>query len=198
MCVGWSPDSIDGRDYDYVGLAAETDLLYAMVYDTRSQIFGRCIASANTPLSTAQRGISRYLDLGIPLNKLVLGLPWYGYSYPCENASSDTDDFCRIAEVPFRGVNCSDATGSEITFASIMAYLDNGTSTTGRRWDHATQSPYYNYRDPATGRLHQMWYDDPESLQMKYAFARAIGVRGTGPYRWDQLDPTGQKTGNPR
>ena len=28
-------------------------------------------------------GIEDYLALGIPAEKLVLGLPWYGMKYPC-------------------------------------------------------------------------------------------------------------------
>ena len=35
VCAAWSPDDIDGRAYDYTGLAAGSDFLYMMVYDTR-------------------------------------------------------------------------------------------------------------------------------------------------------------------
>ena len=48
-CVAWSPDDIDGRAYPYVELAQGSDLLYVMDYDTRSQIFDQCLASANAP-----------------------------------------------------------------------------------------------------------------------------------------------------
>lgn len=79
VCVAWSPDDIDGRAYDVVGLADVSDLLYVMSYDTRSQIFDRCIASANSPSSRARYGLQRYLDLGIPPSKLILGTPWCTY-----------------------------------------------------------------------------------------------------------------------
>lgn len=42
------------------------------------QILGRCIASANSPIDTVHKGVQQWLDLGIPADKLVLGLPWYG------------------------------------------------------------------------------------------------------------------------
>ena len=32
-------------------------------------------------------GIKQYLHLGIKASKLVLGVPWYGYSYSCINYS---------------------------------------------------------------------------------------------------------------
>ncbi|KAK3235098.1 hypothetical protein CYMTET_54689 [Cymbomonas tetramitiformis] len=198
VCVAWSPDNIDGRDYDYSGLAHASDLLYMMVYDTRSQIYGRCIASANSPLVVAQRGVQRFLDFGVSPSKLVLGIPWYGYTYPCLNISKDgNDDYCAIKEVPFRGVNCSDAAGSEISYSKVMAILDSGNSTTGRRWDTSTMSPYFNYF-AEDGTLHQIWYDDPESLGLKYRFAREMGLRGTGPYTYDDLDNDGSQTGNPK
>ena len=40
------------------------------------QIWGTCVASANTPLALMQRGVDQWLALGIPAVKLVLGLPW--------------------------------------------------------------------------------------------------------------------------
>lgn len=40
------------------------------------QIWGRCVASANSPLALVRRGVQQYLDLGVPASKLVLGLPW--------------------------------------------------------------------------------------------------------------------------
>ena len=32
---------------------------------------------------TFSTGVQRYLDIGVPANTLVLGVPWYGYHYPC-------------------------------------------------------------------------------------------------------------------
>ena len=40
------------------------------------QIWGRCVASANSPLALVRRGVQQYLDLGVPASKIVLGLPW--------------------------------------------------------------------------------------------------------------------------
>ncbi len=117
--VPWSPYDIDGRFYDWQGLAEAADLLFVMVYDTQvrngpgayyaavaapcasskatsswsaalhnviktcttccvqSRIYGRCIASANSPLDTVRQAVHHWLTLGVPPAKLVLGLPWY-------------------------------------------------------------------------------------------------------------------------
>lgn len=36
--VPWSPFDIDGRNYDWAGLAAAADTLFIMAYDTASQV----------------------------------------------------------------------------------------------------------------------------------------------------------------
>ena len=73
-----------------------------MSYDERSQIYGRCIAGANSTAETTSAGLQSYLDLGIGAEQLVMGLPWYGYNYPCLNISED--DVCFIKFVVLNAV----------------------------------------------------------------------------------------------
>ena len=183
-CVAWSPDSIDGRDYDVVALAAQSDLLYVMDYDTRSQVFDACLAAANAPFFGMVRGLQRYTQLGVSPSQLVLGVPWYGYRYPCVAGTARTATYCPIRSVPFRGVNCSDAAGREIPYSNIMQSLA-APSSTGRQWDSNQGAPYFNAVEPTDGApasTVQYWYDDPQSLAAKYAHARQVGVRGVGPF----------------
>ncbi len=58
---------------DYAGLAAATDFLIMMDYDMRSQIFGPCIASANSPPNLILDAIQNFTKLGISPDKLVMG-----------------------------------------------------------------------------------------------------------------------------
>ena len=81
VCVAWSPNHIDGRYYDIQGFAVAADLLYIMMYDTRSQIFDVCLAGPNAALPLARLGVQQYLDLGVPAKQLILGVAWYGYDY---------------------------------------------------------------------------------------------------------------------
>lgn len=187
VCVAWSPDDIDGRAYDYSGLSKASDLLYLMVYDTRSQVFDQCLASANAPTPVVDRAIQRYSDIGIPPDKMILGLPWYAYDYPCLPGMQPTDRFCPIKLVPFRGVNCSDAAGGEIPYSYVMQLLENN-ATLSRQWDSSMGTPYFNYRNTGDGIVHQVWFDDAESLALKYAKARDAGLKGTGPYTFSDLD----------
>lgn len=74
------------------------------VFVFHAQILGRCIASANSPLDTVRRGVQQWIDLGVTPSKLILGLPWYGYDYPCQQQPHADVDVCMLASVPFRGV----------------------------------------------------------------------------------------------
>ena len=181
--IAWSPNGIDSRWYDYKALASYTDFLVVMSYDERSQIWtGPCVAGANSAYPATTAGVLEYVTMGIPVNKLVLGLPWYGYDYPC-TAVSQTG-VCSIKEVPFRGAACSDAAGTQRDFDNILLLLANSSS--GRVFDKATSSPYFMYK-ANDGTQHQVWYDDPVSLGKKFTFARSQEMRGVAFWNIDSL-----------
>ena len=198
-CVAWSPDNIDGRGYPYDELADASDLLYVMDYDTRSQIYdSQCIAGSNAPFPGMVLGLQRYFGIGINPNKLILGVPWYGYRYQCLSGTSSDAVYCPIKQVPFRGVNCSDAAGSEVGYAVIMSRLRDSdiALTGGLRRDSNTGDPYFNsIETDANGisAVYQYWFDDPSSLRAKYAWARKNGLGGIGPFVFNNLDPIGAK-----
>uniref|UniRef100_A0A3B4ZLK3 Di-N-acetylchitobiase n=1 Tax=Stegastes partitus TaxID=144197 RepID=A0A3B4ZLK3_9TELE len=181
--VAWSPKCIDKRCYDYVTIAESCDLVFVMSYDEQSQILGDCIAMANAPLQQTLNAYDQYLDLNIDPKKLVMGVPWYGYDYPCLNLSQD--GICSIAKVPFRGVPCSDAAGKQKTYKWIMKQVNSSSS--GRMWDDKQQAPYFNYKDQ-NGQIHQVWYDDPQSICPKADAVKSKGLRGIGMWNGNILD----------
>ena len=181
--VAWSPNCIDGRCYQYEGIASSTDFVVIMAYDERSQIFGPCIASANSALPTTAAGIAGYMSWGIPADKLVLGQPWYGYDYPCLTL---TDDFiCTIPKVPFRGVNCSDAAGTQRPYYIIREIIRDSTAFV--QWNATLEAPFFHYK-AKDGQQHQVWYDDTESLSLKYIYAAQQKMKGLAFWNVDQLD----------
>jgi len=192
--VAWSPNCIDLRCYDYAAISRMMDFVIVMDYDMRSQIRGPCVASANSPPHLVAEGMANFTKIGISASKLVMGLPWYGYDYPCIGLSNN-NTVCAITPVPFRGVNCSDAAGREKDFDILKNLLK--TSTTGPRWDETLHSPWFNYQDPVSKQMHQVWYDDPTSLKIKTGWARAQGLRGVGMWTGDFVDyvtPNNQDT----
>jgi di-N-acetylchitobiase len=261
--VAWSPAGIDGRWYDYKGLADASDFLFVMSYDLQSQMWARCIAQANAPLGQVRHGLEEYLALGIPADKMILGVPWYGYRYACEGTNlSPHEELCAIKDVvPFRDCSCSDASGAQIPLSDI----EHINFTTPRKWDRFSQTPYRNTVDAqgqfyqvdtnqtlkngpcvdlnhllkcacclvhsilyivyyicilyyisyiiyyisyiiygfhlydinygclsfsGVGAFSQVWYDDVESLTLKYRLASELGLRGVGPWSFDMVNPS--------
>lgn len=185
--VAWSPECIDGRCYDFKGLADASDLLFVMAYDMRSQIKppAPCVASANSPFPGVQEGLMAFERIGVPASKLVLGLPWYGYRYPCLPGTAPDAVVCPITHVPFRNVSCSDAAGREFCFADVKRLLRNGTSRP-YTWDADLAAPTFNRVEGADATV-QYWFDDPRSLALKVEYARAQGLRGVGSWNVDCL-----------
>jgi di-N-acetylchitobiase len=179
--VAWSPQGIDGRMYDYAGLAKAADLLFIMSYDLRSQVFGQsvCLAGPNSDIRLVELGVRQYLQIA-EARKLVLGLPWYGYQYSCENAPNPYG-VCQIASVPFRGCNCSDAAGRQKDYRILEAM-------TGLAVRSSTLSAVR--KDVLAGGTNwtQLWYDDPETLREKRALVQKFGLGGWGMWNAQSID----------
>ncbi|XP_015211398.2 di-N-acetylchitobiase isoform X1 [Lepisosteus oculatus] len=195
--VAWSPKCIDKRCYDYVAIAEVSDLVFVMSYDEQSQIWGDCIAKANAPLNQTLTAYDDYITLKIDPKKLVMGVPWYGYDYTCVELSQE--GICTIRQVPFRGAPCSDAAGRQVPYKIMMKQINGSIS--GRMWDKVQHAPYYNYKVLKSqavrsrsnifddqGQIHQVWYDDPESISQKAAYVRERGLRGIGMWNGNLLD----------
>lgn len=188
--VAWNAGGVDGRFYDYKEIGNYSDLLFIMAYDEQSQIFDQpCSARPNSGVYKTSAGIKSYLDLGIPPEKLILGVPWYGYDYPCLELLEDGT--CLIKEVPFRGANCSDAAGKEYPYSYMIATRKKYQAE--YHWDKNTLTPYYSFKDESS-QYRQMRYDDARSLVYKYVLAVASGLRGVGMWTANFLDYSDSST----
>ena len=180
--VAWSPNCIDERCYNYTAIAAATDFVVIMAYDERSQIFSACTASANSALQTTVAGVESYISLGISPDKLVLGLPWYGYDYPCLSLTDDS--ICAIPKVPFRGASCSDAAGTQRPYSAIRDLIRSTVAVV--QWSASLESPFFNYK-ASSGEHHQVWFDNTESLSVKYTYAAQRRLKGLAIWNVDSL-----------
>jgi Di-N-acetylchitobiase len=189
-CVAWSPNNIDERAYPYPELADASDLLYVMDYDTRSQIYGDCIAGANAPFPGMIDGMEDWFHLGIPPEKFILGVPWYGYKYPCLPGTAEDAMVCPIQPVPFRGANCSDAAGSQVPHAEAIRVIQKHNATVRR--EESSQTLFFNVVEEE-GVVVQYWMEDPYLLRKKCRWAKEQGLAGVGPYNFQYLDPVTQE-----
>lgn len=79
-----------------------------------------------------------------------------------------------------------DSSKGSIEYGGVQALLHSNT-TSGPKWSKSSASPYLNYKN-SKGEAHQVWYDDPKSLYIKYNYAIKAGVRGIGMWTADFPD----------
>lgn len=156
-----STPAVDWSDaFDYSKLAAYTDGLLIMGYDYH--YVGSSQAGPVAPLDgggkwndlSVRSTINTYLQYA-PANKLILGVPYYGYDWPVDSAN-----------VP------ANTTGS----ASAKSYstIIKNYSSYKRLWDSTSSTPYKKY----SGQ--QLWYDDASSLGKKYDLVNSKNLKGIG------------------
>ena len=101
----------------------------------------------------------------------------------------ETGKYCPVQPQETRGVNCSDFVATEVDYVNIMQYIFEATNEvyniTPIRWDETEKSPFFNIISSNATR--QVWYDDPQSLTAKYEYAKSMGLRGVGPFQFDDL-----------
>ncbi|RLN58819.1 hypothetical protein BBJ29_004199 [Phytophthora kernoviae] len=192
--VPWAPRGVDGRYYPWRELAGAVDFLFVMSYDMRSQVYDACVAGANSPLALVKQGLQEFLlGYGIASEKLVLGVPWYGYNYSCQSTGSVDDVSCQIHPVPFFGAPCSDAAGGQIDYSEIRRLVKRHGLV--EYWDPMSESPFVWYSPEGPPRS-QIWFDNPQSLQKKYQLVREFDLRGVGMWNADSLDYSTNTTHN--
>ncbi len=113
--------------------------------------------------------VRRLRDLGVPASKIVISVPFYGYEWP--------------AESPEPGARTR-GSGRTISYAPVdTTYLLESPPSArdairrhGLERDPESGSPYYAYEDSAGWR--QGWFEDAESLERKFEWVAAQGLRG--------------------
>ena len=104
--------------------------------------------------------VLRYAVGVLPRQKIVLGLPAYGYVWGSKN-------------------------GRAITHAGAASLL----ARHGLRplWDAAARVPYFRYTQ--SGTTYAVWYENAQSGAVKAALARRYGLRGVAVWRLGYEDP---------
>lgn len=141
----------EAHDYGAIGAIVDTVLL--MTYEW-GYSYGPPLAVA--PLDQVRRVVN-YAVTEIPRDKILMGIPNYGYDWtlPYEKGDRATNIGNQAA------VQLAAQRGAEIQF------------------DSAAASPYFNYRDEQ-GRRHIVWFEDIRSIDAKYQLMDSFGLLGTG------------------
>jgi len=160
--VNWS------NAWDLPGLAASCDGIFIMGY----AFWGSWSSTSgpNAPLTGGSYNITdTVLDQYAEVTqnnpeKLILGVPYYGHHWTTSSSAA------RASVIDFLG--------------STRFYNDQPDSQVcGLLWEDTSQTPWYRWHDGA--RWHQVWFDNADSLGLKYDLAIANDLQGVGMWALD-------------
>lgn len=139
----------EGQDYRALGAAA--DLASVMTYEW-GHTFGAPMAVA--PIGQVEE-VLRYARSQIPAEKILMGLPNYGYDW--------TLPYNR--DYPARSVGNHEAVELARKYGAQIQY------------DEETKAPYFRYYGRHSTK-HEVWYEDARSYREKLALAQKLGIGG--------------------
>ena len=154
--------AIDWSDaWDYNALAQICDGLFIMGYNYFYS--GSETAGPVSPLGgyfyDLDYTIQDYSDkVNNQLDKLILGLPYYGYDWPVTSSIMNAS---------------TTETGTARTYSSCQIFSNNYNSN----WNTLSNSLWIPYND---NNWQQIWYDDSLSLSIKYEYAKNMDLGGVG------------------
>lgn len=168
-------DWINIMSYDFHGTWETKTNFNAPLYMCSNDPNTDQVAKQKLNVSTA---IQLFLDEGVPANKLVMGLPFYGRSYSGADAGSTNGLFQSFTQAgPGSWEN------GVLDYKDIKQnYLTNPKYT--RYWNDEAKVPFlYNSQDKVF-----ISYDDPESIGIKAEYAKSNGLGGV--MFWDLTSDT--------
>lgn len=149
--------------HDYQAIGAVSDTVMLMTYEW-GYTYGPPMAVA--PLNQVRR-VVEYAVTEIPNEKIMMGIPNYGY----------------VWTLPYeRGVTRATSIGNEYAVQLAARF---GSEI---QFDEAAQSPYFEYYDK--GRKHIVWFEDVRSIQGKFDLLDEFALRGAG--YWNAMRPFSQ------
>ena len=158
----------EGHDYAAVGAAVDAALL--MTYEW-GYTYGPPMAVAPLP---NVRAVLDYAVTEIPPEKLLLGVPNYGYDWPLPFVQGETRA---------QSISNQRANQLAVAYGAVIQY------------DDTAQSPYFHYTDE-DGTIHEVWFEDARSMAAKLRLVAEYGFPGAGfwnlmrpfPQTWAVLD----------
>jgi len=154
---------------DYAALGRVVDRMIIMTYEW-GWIGGPPMPIA--PLDKV-REVLDYATRLVPPEKILMGVPLYGYDWTLPDTPWNTA----------RGLDNARALQLAARYGAQI------------QWDERAASPYFYYTD-ASGARHMVWFEDGWSVAAKYALVREFGLAGVSywvlgnefPDNWSVLD----------
>jgi peptidoglycan-N-acetylglucosamine deacetylase len=152
-------------NYDYKSIAQGSDAIILMNYDQHWQ------SSPPGPIAAQDwfvRNVANIRKL-VPPEKLVMGIPNYGYDWPAKSKNNPTP----IAQ--------------PVTFQQAIITADESEADID--FDGDSLNPHYSYEDE-NNQVHSVWFLDSLTAYNELRAAERAGVRGTALWRLGEEDPS--------
>lgn len=170
----------DPKIYDIPELAKVSDGIFMMAYDFAT--VGADQAMPTAPLYGHKEGtywydvstaVDDFLKV-MPAEKLILGVPWYGYNYLVyePGVKAETRPY-----YTWKGQPTSQS--YDIAQDNIKPGMPN-ISDYKEGWDEAGQVGWKAYYRSDTGTWRMIFLEDPKSLGIKYDFVKDKNLAGVG------------------
>lgn len=140
----------EGHDYPVVGQIV--DFIFFMTYEWG---WSGGPPMAVSPINQVRK-VMEYAVSVIPKDKIMMGIPHYGYDWTLPYVRGGT--WARSI-TPQRAVEIAVKYGVSI------------------RYDSTSQAPHFNYVDEQ-GKSHEVWFEDARSIQAKFDLVKELGIRG--------------------
>ena len=145
---------------DYAALGAIADHVLVMTYEW-GYTYSPPMAVA--PINQVRR-VLEYAVTEIPPQKISMGIPNYGYDWP----------------LPYeRGVTRATTIGN---IEAVRIAISQGAEI---QFNELAGTPFFQYT--YNGVVHEVWFEDVRSLQLKFDLVREFGLRGPGYWQIMQL-----------
>lgn len=165
--------------YDINALANGSDGIFMMAYDFATT--GADNAMPTSPLYGYKNGtywydVSTAVDdflTQMPADKLILGVPWYGYNYLVYEPAvkAETRPYYSWRGSPY---------AQTYSLASAIKPETEGVSTYKTGWDDEGKVGWKAYYLPDSGTWRMIFVEDERSLGIKYDFVKQKKLAGVG------------------
>lgn len=140
--------------FDLPTLAHVVDQFIIMGYDFHTPYTEPGPVAPLTGEKSIVSYLANYLQR-VPADKIILGIPYYGYDWSTTNPSPDSTTI--------------------LTYADII-----GANAIGSvQWDLASETPWYQYID-GQNKTHKVYFDNVRSLGLKYDLVNDRNLKGIG------------------
>ncbi|MDQ0897348.1 glycosyl hydrolase family 18 protein [Paenibacillus sp. V4I7] len=146
----------DYPGYDYGGIGAVVDFVFIMAYDWHETHSG---PGPVAPIDEIRKTLD-YAVQRMPRNKIILGVPRYGYDWTMDNGNV----------LNAKAVSVTAATETAMKYEVPIQYSIQH------------QQPYFTYWDE-NGKRHSVWFEDARARAAKFQIVVDYRLKGVGAWQ---------------